>query len=75
MSKLKYSSGSVAANHDDNPSDVGSLLLMGSPFLGSVQKNLGTEVADDRDSNYYSSEEYSWAPIEKMYGENTFVCQ
>ena len=50
MSKLKYSAGNVAATHYDNPSGGGSLDIMGSMFMGSVQKTPGTEVADDIES-------------------------
>ena len=35
-------------NHDENPPCGGSLHIMGSLFLGSVHKNPGTEVADNR---------------------------
>ena len=48
ISKLKYSAGYVAGTHDENPSRGGSLYLMGSLFLGSVQKTPGNEVTDDR---------------------------
>ena len=47
---------------------------MGSLFFVSVQETPGTEVVDYRDSTYYSVAEYSWAPTEKMYWEDAFVC-
>ena len=46
--KLKYSAGNVVVNHDENPPCGGSLHIMGSLFLGSVHKNPGTKVADNR---------------------------
>ena len=73
MSKLKYSAGNIAATNDENPTGGGSLNLMGSLFLVSAQKNPGTGVSDDRNSTSYSGAEYSWEPIENMYGEDTFI--
>ena len=52
MIKLKYSAGIFVVIHDEKPPCVGSLYLMGSLFLGSAQKNPGTEVADNSNSTY-----------------------
>ena len=68
MIDINYSSGNVAVTHDDKPPDGGSLHLTGSMFFGSVQKTPGTEVADTRDSTSYCGTEYSWYPIEHIYG-------
>ena len=47
MSKLKYPAVNVVATYDENPPGGGSLHIMGSLFLGSVQENPGTKVVDD----------------------------
>ena len=44
MSKIKYSSGHIAASHDENPPSGGGLHLIGSLFWGSVHKTPGTGV-------------------------------
>ena len=62
MSKIKYSAGSVAAIHDENPSGGGCLDIIRSLLGGSLQKTPGTEVAYDIDPTSYSGEQYSWDP-------------
>ena len=75
MINIKSYAGNVAAIHDENPPDGGSLHLTGSLFLGSVQKIAVIEVAYDMESTSYSGAEYSWDPTENMYGEDKFVLQ
>ena len=59
MSKLKYSAGNVVATNDEISPGRGTLHLMVSVFLVSVQKTPGTEVVNERDSTSYSGAEYS----------------
>ena len=56
--KLKYSAGHILDTNDDKPPGKGRLNLMGSLFLGSVQKTTGTKFTSDP-TDYRISISYS----------------